>query len=251
MQPLYGLIGITLTHSFSPAYFKKKFAEQRIDAFYDAFPIPYIRELPALLENNPDLAGLNVTIPYKEAVIPYLDEVDAVAAHIGAVNCIVIKDGRKKGYNTDAAAFEQSLNQLLTPEHSSALILGTGGSSKAVAYALEQLGIPFLPVSRTRKVNGLTYEELTPEIVTQHKLIINTTPLGMYPNNDTAPPLPYESLGEHHLLFDLIYNPEETKFLTLGKQQGAIIKNGFEMLQLQAEKSWEIWGREMMSKEVE
>ncbi len=241
MQPLYGLIGIILNHSFSPAYFKKKFAEQNIDALYEPFPIPYIRELPALLENNPDLAGLNVTIPYKEAVIPYLDEIDEVADHIGAVNCIVIKNGWKKGYNTDATAFEQSLNPLLTPHHTNALILGTGGSSKAVAYVLEQLGIPFQKVSRNKKEGVLTYEELTPELITQYKLIINTTPAGMYPNVDAAPNIPYSAIGENHLLYDLIYNPEETKFLSLGKEKGATIKNGFEMLQLQAEASWELW----------
>ncbi len=241
MQPLYGLIGITLTHSFSPAYFKKKFAEQNIDAFYEAFPIPYIRELPDLLEHNPDMAGFNVTIPYKEAVIPYLDEVDPVAAQIGAVNCVVIAQGKKKGYNTDAIAFERSLNPLLTPHHTQALILGTGGSSKAVAYALEQLGIPFKKVSQNKKNDQLAYEELTPEIIAQYKLIINTTPLGMYPSMDESPFIPYDALTEHHLLYDLIYNPEETRFLVQGKQKGAATKNGFEMLQLQAEASWDLW----------
>jgi shikimate dehydrogenase len=246
MQSLYGLIGITLTHSFSPAYFKKKFAAHGIDATYEAFPIPYIRELPALLESNPGLAGLNVTIPYKEAVIPYLDETDPVAQQTGAVNCIVIKDGYKKGYNTDAAAFEQSLNPLLTPQHTGALILGTGGSSKTVAYVLTQLGIPFRKISRSNKGGGLTYEELTPDIISRHKLIINTTPLGMYPDTDAAPPIPYEGISEHHLLFDLLYNPAETKFLLLGKRNGAATKNGFEMLQLQAEASWEIWSANVM-----
>ena len=241
MQSLYGLIGITLTHSFSPAYFKKKFAALNIDATYEPFPIPYIRDLPAILENNPPLAGLNVTIPYKEAVMPYLDEIDPVALHIGAVNCIVIREGWKKGYNTDALAFEQSLNPLLTPELTSALILGTGGSSKTIAYVLTQLGIPFQKVSRGNKNGTLSYEELTPEIISQHKLIINTTPLGMYPNTEDAPPISYEGIGEHHVLYDLIYNPEETRFLWLGKQNGATIKNGFEMLQLQAEASWELW----------
>ncbi|MCW3124185.1 MAG: Shikimate dehydrogenase substrate binding domain protein [Flavipsychrobacter sp.] len=241
MQPLYGLIGITLTHSFSPAYFKKKFAEHNIDAFYEAFPIPYIRELPDLLENNPDMAGLNVTIPYKEAIIPYLDDIDPVAAQIGAVNCVVIKGNRKKGFNTDAIAFEKSLNPLLTPHHTQALILGTGGSSKTVAYVLEQLGIPYKKVSQTAKEDRYTYEQLTPELISQYKLIINTTPLGMYPVMDECPSIPYEGIGEHHVLYDLIYNPEETKFLVQGKLKGATIKNGFEMLQLQAEASWDIW----------
>lgn len=241
MQPLYGLIGITLTHSFSPAYFKKKFAEQHIDAVYEAFPIPYIRELPTLMENNPNLAGLNVTIPYKEAVIPYLDELDPVAEQIGAVNCIVIKGNYKKGYNTDAIAFEQSLNPLLTKHHKQALILGTGGSSKTVAYVLEQLGIPYQKVSRNPKQGRLPYEALTPELISRCKLIINTTPAGMYPNVDNAPPIPYDTIGEHHLLYDLIYNPVETKFLEQGKDKGATTKNGFEMLRLQADASWDLW----------
>jgi shikimate dehydrogenase len=251
MRPLYGLIGITLTHSFSPAYFRKKFAREHINAFYEAFPIPYIRELPDLLERNPDMAGLNVTIPYKEAVIPYLDEIDPVASQIGAVNCIVIKDGKKTGYNTDAAAFEQSLNPLLKPQHTHALILGGGGSSKAVIYALTQLGIRFQKVSRTKRADTLTYEEISPEIIARHKLIVNTTPLGMYPNMETYPPIPYEAIGEHHLLFDLIYNPEETRFLALGKQNGATVKNGFEMLQAQAELSWQLWSNTTTSDEVE
>jgi len=249
MQPLYGLIGITLTHSFSPAYFKKKFAAQHIDASYEAFPIPYIRALPALLENHPNLVGLNVTIPYKEAVIPYLDETDAVAQEIGAVNCIVIKNGKKKGYNTDAGAFEQSLITSLTPHHTHALILGTGGSSKTVAFVLEQLGIPYRKVSQNKKDGLLTYEELTRELIAEHTLIINTTPVGMYPNIDTAPSIPYYAVGEDHLLYDLIYNPEETKFLHLGKERGAAIKNGFEMLQLQAEASWDLWSANMQMPE--
>ncbi len=241
MLPLYGLIGTSLTHSFSPAYFKKKFAEQNIDAFYEAFPIPYIRELPDLLEHNPDMRGLNVTVPFKEAIIPYLDELDYVAAQIGAVNCVVIRNGRKKGYNTDSKAFEQSLIPLLTPHHSKALILGTGGSCKAVSYALEQLGIAYERVSQVKKPDLLTYAELTPAIIAERKLIINTTPVGMYPNMDAAPDIPYEAIGANHLLFDLIYNPEETKFLQNGRLRGAAIKNGFEMLQLQAEASWDIW----------
>jgi shikimate dehydrogenase len=241
MQPLYGLIGATLAHSFSPAYFKKKFAEHNIDASYEPFPIPVISDLPALFAGNPNLAGLNVTIPYKESVIPYLDELDAAAADIGAVNCIVVKNGRKKGYNTDAAAFEQSLNTLLTPHHTHALILGTGGSSRTVAYVLGQLGIPFQKVSRNKADDLITYEELTPELIAQHKLIVNTTPVGMYPDIDSAPPIPYHAIGDSHLLFDLIYNPEETKFLSLGKEWGATIKNGFEMLVLQADASWDLW----------
>ncbi len=241
MPAQYGLIGYPLTHSFSPAYFKKKFAEKHIYAVYDPFPLADISEFPNLLAANPNIAGLNVTIPYKEAVIPYLDELDPVARAIGAVNCIAIKNGRKIGYNTDAIGFEQSLIPLLEAQHTFALILGSGGSSKAVAYALQQLGITYQLISRSRKKGGHTYTDLTPLVIARHKLIINTTPLGMYPNTDAAPPITYDSITKHHLLFDLIYNPEETKFLTLGRERGATVKNGFEMLKLQADASWDIW----------
>jgi shikimate dehydrogenase len=241
MPALYGLIGYPLTHSFSPAYFKKKFAEQNIDAVYEPFPIEDIAMLPALLKTYPALEGLNVTKPYKETVIPYLDELDTIAAEIGAVNTITLHDGRKKGYNTDATGFEKSLIPLLAPQHTHALILGTGGSSKAVAYVLKQLGIIYQLVSREKQEGCLTYPNLTGEIIAGHKLIINTTSLGLYPHIDAAPAIPYESLTAHHLLYDVIYNPEETKFLSLGKAHGATIKNGFEMLQLQAEAAWDIW----------
>ena len=220
-----------------------KFATHNIDAVYDPFPIESIAGFPALLKNTPILKGLNVTTPHKEAVIPYLTEMDPLAAEIGAVNCIAIKEGKTKGYNTDAVGFEKSLNPLLKPQHTHALILGTGGSSKAVAYALTQLGIPFRKVSRTRANGEYSYEELTPEVVSNYKLIINTTPLGMYPNIDGMPPFPFDHIGDQHLLLDLIYNPEETRFLQMGKEKGAVIKNGFEMLQLQAEASWEIWNQ--------
>jgi len=241
MPPLYGLIGYPLSHSFSPAYFKKKFNALQIDAHYEAFPLEHIGDLPGLLRAHPDLAGLNVTTPYKGAIITYLDETDTVASEIGAVNCLTINSGVIKGYNTDALGFEQSLNPLLQPQHNHALILGTGGASRAVVYVLKQLGIPFQKVSRYKSAGVLVYEELTPERIAQHTLIINTTPLGMYPNVHAAPPIPYEYIGQQHLLYDLIYNPEETEFLAHGKAQGAVIKNGFEMLQLQAEASWEIW----------
>ena len=238
----YGLIGYPLQHSFSPAYFKKKFAAANIEAVYELYPIETIEAFPALLANNPDLKGLNVTTPYKEVVMPYLDEIDAVAAEIGAVNCIVIKNGRTKGYNTDATGFEKSLNPLLMPQHTAgALIIGTGGSSKAVGYALTQLGIPFHKVSRHKTDHVFSYRELNSDVMSYYKLIINTTPIGMYPHIDEAPQLPFEYIGEHHLLFDLIYNPEETKFLAMGRERGATTKNGFEMLQLQAEASWDIW----------
>lgn len=241
MPALFGIIGFPLAHSFSPAYFKKKFAEHNTDAVYEPFLLNTIEELPALLQANPTLQGLNVTIPYKEAVLPYLDELDSTAAEIGAVNCIAFKNGKKKGYNTDCIGFEQSLVPFLQPQHTHALILGTGGSSKAVAYALKLLGITYRLVSRAKQTDYLVYEELTPEIIDQHKLIINTTALGMYPNVESAPALSYDAIGAQHLLYDLIYNPEETLFLSRGKEQGAAIKNGFEMLQLQADASWDIW----------
>ena len=243
MSALYGLIGYPLSHSFSPAYFKKKFAEQDIDAVYELFPIEHISDFPLLFDKHPRIQGLNVTTPHKVTVIPYLDELNDVAAEIGAVNCIVIRDGIKKGYNTDATGFEQSLNPLLQPGHTQALILGTGGSSRAVAYALTQLGIRFQKVSRHESKGVLTYGQLTPEIITQHKLIINTTQLGMYPLVDAAPLIPYEGVGDHHLLYDLIYNPEVSKFLAAGIERGATTKNGFEMLQLQAEAGWQIWNQ--------
>lgn len=239
----YGLIGYPLTHSFSPAYFRKKFADQGIDALYEAFPLPDISGFPALLSDHPGISGLNVTIPHKEAIIPFLDELDTTAAEIGAVNCITFTDGIKKGYNTDAVGFEQSLVPLLQSQHTHALILGTGGSSKAVAYTLRQLGISFSHVSRDKSEGVLSYDELTDDIIAAHKLIINTSPLGQYPNMDDAPAIPYDSIGAGHLLYDLIYNPEETKFLALGLANGATVKNGFEMLQLQAEASWAIWSR--------
>ncbi len=247
----YGLIGYPLQHSFSPAYFKKKFAASNINAVYDLYPIESITEFRSLLAAHPDLKGLNVTTPYKEAVIPYLDEIDAVAAEMGAVNCIVIREGKTKGYNTDATGFEKSLNPLLMPQHTSALILGTGGSSKAVAYALTQLGIPFHKVSRHKTDHVFCYDELSAEVVSYYKLIINTTPTGMYPNVDHVPPFPFQHVGDHHLLFDLIYNPEETKFLAMGKERGAVSKNGFEMLQLQAEASWDIWNQGAESEDPE
>ena len=241
MPAQYGLIGYPLTHSFSPAYFKKKFAQNQIYARYDAFPLASIQELNELLLAYPDMAGLNVTIPYKAAVIPLLDQIDSVAAEINAVNCISFSKGKKIGYNTDATGFAQSLNPLLHSQHTRALILGTGGSSKAVAYVLSQLGIGFQKVSRIKREGMITYEEITGDVMKQSKLIINTTPAGMYPNVDTFPPIPYELLGKGHLLYDLVYNPDETRFLAKGRDKGAVIKNGFEMLQLQADASWEIW----------
>jgi shikimate dehydrogenase len=243
MPSLYGLIGYPLTHSFSPAYFKKKFADQLIDAVYEPFPLTGIEQFPGLLAAHPELAGLNVTIPYKESIIPYLDEVSQVVSEICAVNCICFKNGHTTGFNTDTIGFERSLIPLLQSQHTDALVLGTGGSSKAVAYVLRQLGISYNFVSRSAKEGCLAYSDLNAEIINGHKLIINTTPLGMYPAIDAIAPIPFDAVGQQHLLYDLIYNPDETRFLQQGAMKGAAIKNGFEMLQLQAEAAWDIWSR--------
>lgn len=237
----YGIIGYPLTHSFSPAYFATKFASGHIDASYTAFPLSSINDLPALLHDNPKLRGLNVTIPYKESVIAFLDETDEEAKKVGAVNCISITQGKTKGYNTDMIGFRQSLLPLLQPHHGQALILGTGGASRAVAHVLDTLGIVYKKVSRTPAAGILSYNAVSPEMIATNTLIINTTPMGMAPNKDAYPPIDYAATSDKHLLYDLIYNPAETKFLSLGRQHGAQIKNGLEMLHIQAEASWDIW----------
>ena len=244
----FGLIGFPLTYSFSKKYFSDKFQQEHIaDAEYLNFPIEKIEDVLLIFENQ-NLHGLNVTIPYKEAIIPFLDELDSSASGVGAVNTVVLRDEKKIGYNTDVYGFENSLLSFLAKAQSSqseikAIVLGTGGSSKAVAYVLKKLGIEFQFVSRTQKENTLSYTDLKPQTILEHQLIINTTPVGMFPKAQDAPDIPYSFIISQHLLFDLIYNPEETEFLKRGKQQGAEIKSGLEMLQLQAEKSWEIWNK--------
>lgn len=240
MPAEYGLIGYPLGHSFSPTYFGKKFAVLGIDAVYSAYPLENITEFPNLLHAH-SFRGLNVTIPHKESVIPYLDALDDVAKKVGAVNTIAFAEGIKKGYNTDVIGFELSLAPLLKPQHKQALILGTGGASKAVAFVLEKLGITYLKISRSKKSGTLCYDELGPEIIKAHPLIINCSPVGKAPEANYAPSIPYEGITDKHLLYDLIYNPAETKFLSIGKQHGAAIKNGLEMLELQADSAWEIW----------
>lgn len=239
-----GLVGKNISYSFSKAYFKKKFENENINNItYENFDIRSIDLFPSILNNTKNLRGLNVTIPYKEVVMPFLDKINEKAKAIGAINTIKItKKGKLVGYNTDFYGFTNSLKPLLKPVHCSALILGTGGASKAVAYSLEQLGISYHYVSR-KKSDGVsyTYETLTESILKQHKIIINCTPLGTFPNIDDCPNIPYSGITKHHILFDLIYNPEETKFLQLGKQQNAVTTNGLNMLKLQAEKSWSIW----------
>lgn len=239
----YGLIGKSLTHSFSQKYFTRKFKEEAIAADYASCEIQKIEDCQALFTNN--FNGFNVTIPYKETIIPYLTKLDDTAREVGAVNTIkVTKDGNKKvliGYNTDVIGFEQSLIPLLKSHHKNALILGTGGASKAVAYVLTRLNISFEYVSREAGVHKLSYHELSQQLITDSSLIINTTPLGMFPDTSSYPNIPYSALTENHLLFDLVYNPEETEFLKKGKALGSNIKNGLEMLELQAEAAYKIW----------
>jgi shikimate dehydrogenase len=238
----YGLIGFPLSHSFSKKYFSEKFINENIQGVeYNSYPLEDITALSALLSSEPMLAGINVTIPYKEKVIPFLDELSDEVKEIGACNCISIKESKLKGYNTDVIGFEKSLLKKLKPHHQKALVLGTGGAAKAVYYILRKNQIPFLKVSRTNGQNQLTYESLTKEIIESHQLIVNTTPLGMYPEVNSFPSIPYEYLGDQHYLFDLVYNPVKTIFLSRGEERGAAIENGADMLVDQAEASWDIW----------
>ncbi len=243
----YGLIGYPLGHSFSVPYFQKKFEENGIDAVYENFPIEDIAQFTSLIEDEGELEGLNVTVPYKEQVIPYLDVLSKTARQIRAVNTIRVckRDGRVAliGHNTDVIGFERSLKEHLKDHHKSALVLGSGGSSKAVLFVLEELGIKFRVVSRNQGEGLSTYGDLTADIIKDTPLIINTTPLGMHPQMDTFPDIPYAAITSDHLLFDLVYNPSETRFLALGKEQGAAIVNGYDMLVYQAEGSWDRWNR--------
>jgi shikimate dehydrogenase len=239
-----GLLGKNISYSFSVAYFKKKFEDEKIDNIsYENFDIESISLFPNLIKNSTDLKGLNVTIPYKEAVTPFLDKLSKKAKEIGAVNTIrITKNNKLIGYNTDCYGFEKSIKPFLKPHHKNALILGTGGASKAIAYSLKKLNINYHYVSRNIK-NGVafSYNTLTEEIIKGHQIIINCTPLGTFPNIDICPDIPYKAITKDHILYDLIYNPEETKFLKLGKQQQATTINGLNMLKLQAEKAWSIW----------
>lgn len=264
-----GLIGFPLSHSFSKRYFKEKFEKEGLaDAWdYELFSIEKVDELLDLLRGYPNLVGMNVTIPHKETVMPFMDELDETAQAVGAVNCIKITYpyGKPylKGYNTDYYGFQKSLLELLendnndielaspvcyaqefennTIESLKALILGTGGAAKAVAYALKNLNIPYKYVSRKAVENGLTYDDLTENLISQYRLLINTTPLGMSPNTEGCPSIPYEGIGNHHFMYDLVYNPEITTFMKRGLERGAKAKSGLDMLYFQAEKGWEIW----------
>lgn len=238
----FGLIGHPLGHSFSKAYFTEKFEREGLDCEYLNFDIDEISLLRQLVIDHPDLKGFNVTIPYKEAILPYLDELDETAKAIGAVNTVkVLPNGRLKGFNTDVIGIERTLKNTIA---SPALILGTGGASKAVQYVLRHKGIPFHLVSRDPNKGHFTYETLTPAVIKEHLLIINATPVGMAPHINEAPLIPYEALTPKHALFDLIYNPEETRFLRKGKAKGALTLNGLSMLHAQAEAAWKIWNQE-------
>lgn len=237
----FGIIGYPLGHSFSKGFFTEKFARESIDAQYLNFEIPDVAMLPDVLRNNPELRGLNVTLPHKQAVIPLLDEMSEEAKEIGAVNVIRIRDGRLKGFNSDIIGFTNSIKPLLMPHHKKALILGTGGASKAIRVGLNRLGIEWTYVSRSPREGMITYEDITAETLQAYTVIVNCSPVGMFPNVAQAPEIPYDCLSDKHLLFDLVYNPEETLFMKKGREQGATVKNGLEMLHLQAVVSWDFW----------
>lgn len=242
---LFGLIGYPLGHSFSASFFNEKFAKEGIEARYRNFPLEQLTDFPSLLEKEPGLRGLNVTVPYKQEIIPYIQTLSPTAAAIQAVNTLSIKREKDrlqiKGDNTDVIGFRRSLEQQLKPHHTSALVLGTGGSSKAIHYVLGQLGIPFTRVSRSAGEGRISYREIDDRMVADSPIIINTTPLGMYPDVETFPQIPYNTLGPEHLLFDLVYNPRKTAFLQKGESCRAQIVNGHDMLIYQALASWDIW----------
>ncbi len=240
----FGLLGKNISYSFSSGYFTKKFEKLNLKKHkYVNFDIPEIKDFPSIIEETPNLKGMNVTIPYKEVVMQYLDKLDETAKEIGAVNTIKFtKRGDLKGYNTDIFGFENSIKPFLKKHHKKALILGTGGASKAVAYAFKRNDIKFKFVSRNpSEKNQISYKDLSEEILEEYTVIVNCSPIGTFPNVNDAPKIPYQFITDKHLLFDLIYNPEETAFLKKGKEKGAAIKNGYQMLELQAEEAWRIW----------
>ena len=238
----FGLIGKNISYSFSRGYFTKKFSEMGLERHsYENFDMERIDKFKDLMEHNSNIKGFNVTIPYKEQIMPFLSKIDAEAQAIGAVNTIKINGNETVGFNTDAYGFQKSIEPHLKEQHTKALILGTGGASKAVAFVLNKLGISFKFVTRNPKDKQLNYTDLNREVLLQHTVIINCTPLGTFPNINDKPDIPYNFITNQHLLFDLIYNPEKTAFLLAGEQHGGKISNGSNMLQFQAEKSWEIW----------
>lgn len=238
----FGLMGYPLTHSFSQKYFTEKFELLGItDVEYKNFSIPKIEDIDEVMSSNPHLCGFNITIPYKKKIIPYLHFVSDAVQKMGACNCVNIKEGKLTGYNTDVIGFKLSLQPFLKPHHTKALILGTGGAAAAVEYVFNELNIIYQFVSRNATDNSLGYHQLTKDIMEQHPLIINTSPVGQFPATAESPAIPYEFINASHHLFDLIYNPNETAFLHKGKVRGATTQNGYEMLVLQAEESWRIW----------
>jgi len=245
MRKKYGLIGFPLKHSFSQQFFTEKFERENIDAEYSKYELADIAEITSLIDSTPELNGLNVTIPYKEKVIPFLDEMDEGAAQIGAVNVIkfIRNEGvlKLKGYNSDLIGFQNSIKPFICNIHKKALILGTGGASKAVLQGLKNLGLECMYVSRRKEPHTVTYAELNEDIMHEYTVIVNASPVGTFPDIDSCPDIPYQYLTDRHLLFDLVYNPSPTKFLRLGKENGAQIKNGLEMLELQAIGAWGIW----------
>lgn len=241
-KTIYGLIGKSLSHSFSKQFFTEKFEKEGIDANYKNFELNKISEINDLLDKNENIKGLNITIPYKEEVIPFLDDLDGVAREIGAVNTIAVKNGKKIGYNTDVFGFSQSIKPFLENSHEKAIILGTGGASKAIEYVLKELGIEIIFLSRKpEKENEFSYDEANEIMLKHRKLIINCTPIGTYPKVDEMPKLPVEYITKNHFVIDLIYNPQETTLLRMARENGAITLNGLSMLKHQALKSWEIW----------
>jgi len=240
---LFGLIGFPLSHSFSKKYFTEKFEKEGLtNCRYELFPIRSINELGELIRQNPGLEGINVTIPYKQQVLPYLDSIKGIPETLGACNCIRIEKGKLLGYNSDWIGFEKSILPLVKPHHKKALVLGNGGATAAVVFALNKLGIAAVVVSRVlHKSSSLTYKEIDEKVMEEHTIIVNTTPLGLYPDTGSFPEIPYQFIPGSHLLYDLFYNPVKTLFLQQGEERGAVIKNGEEMLVIQAEESWRIW----------
>ncbi len=238
----FGLIGYPLSHSFSKKYFEKKFIDEKInDSIFELFELSNLNELNFLIKSRANLKGLSVTIPYKKSIIPYLNYTNGIVNEINACNCIVLKNDKLYGYNTDVIGFEKSLIKDLKPNHTKALVLGDGGAAAAVKYVLKKLGIKFIVVNRNKKVDSILFEELNSELIIAHQIIINTTPLGTFPNVYSLPNIPYQYLTEQHYLFDVVYNPTTTMFMQKGLEKNAFVKNGLEMLQIQAEENWELW----------
>lgn len=243
---LFGLIGYPLTHSFSQQYFMQKFEREHIDCCsYINLPLSTIEKFTIIQQQYPNLVGCNVTIPYKQSILPYVDEQLSIVQQIGACNCIYFKNGKSIAYNTDIIGFKKSFIEKKETHHTKALILGTGGASKAVQYVCHELGVSYTFVSRYKKENTITYKDVTPSLLQDYTIIIQTTPLGTYPNIYNAPDIPYHALTSKHYCFDLVYNPSETLFLQKAKTQGAIVQNGYNMLCIQAEESWEIWNKSL------